>query len=352
MAINTERNTINVIRCLQVDEQRKYLGGDSEHSVLVKGLDFALLEQNKAKVTAVSNVEDDEALEQAFFGVDGGDSTDIVGMTPQPKKKSRQDLIRELKDERRQDKPTENKTPDAGIEAAKKAGKFKPIGFKPIGGDSEGKKRKKEREGGEKRKKKRKVEEVGDRPAKISSSTQPSAAAIPVALTEQMKKPTPEPEHEPLDPDFDIFAGVEEYAGEVEDDEDDDEHSAAEDTQEPLQEVNQPRQGWFDEQRSPTPPRNEPTPPPAKEQSGARDEEPQEEPVPMRLAPLASSASVKDILAIDDAAAKEEKRKARKEKKKKKAELSAEGKVNRDYQKCVLCFLLLCVWDIDLGFAG
>jgi hypothetical protein len=62
--------------------------------------------------------------------------------------------------------------------------------------------------------------------------------------------------------------------------------------------------------------------------------------------------SVKDILAVDDVVAKEEKRKARKEKKKKKAELSAEGKANRDYQKCVLCFLVLRVWEIHLNFAG
>ena len=337
---------------MQVDEQRKYLGGDSEHSVLVKGLDFALLEQNKAKATATSNVEDDQALEQAFLGLDGGDPADVVGPTPRSKKKSRQDLIRELKGERRQDEPTENKTAEAGIEEAKKAGKFKPIGFKPIGGDSGGKKRKKEKDGGEKKKKKRKVEEVEDKPAEASSSTQPSATAIPVALTEQSKKLTPEPEHESLDPEFDIFAGVEEYIGEIEDDEDGDKHPAAGGTRESSQEVDQSRRGWFDEQKSPTPPLREPTPPPAKEQSGMRDEEAEEEQAPMRLAPLASSTSVKDILAIDDAVAKEEKRKARKEKKKKKAELSAEGKINRDYQKCVICFLLLCVWEIDLGFTG
>ena len=317
---------------MQVDEQRKYLGGDSEHSVLVKGLDFALLEQNKAKATATSNVEDDEALEQAFLGLDGDDSADIVGTAPQPKKKSRQDLIRELKQERRQE-PTENTVADAGIKEAKKAGKFKPIGFKPIGGDSVGKKRKKEKDGGEKKKKKRKVEEVEDKPAEASSSTQPSVTVTPVALTEQRKELTPEPEHESLDPEFDIFAGVEEYAGEIEDNEDGDEHPAAEGTQESLEEVDQPRRGWFDEQKSPTPPLREPTPPPTKEQSRTRDEEAEEEQAPMRLAPLASSASVRDILAVDDAAAREEKRKARKEKKKKKAELSAEGKINRDYQK-------------------
>lgn len=297
----------------------------------MKGLDFALLEQNKAKAAATSNVEDDEALEQAFFGVDEGTSADLAETAPQPKKKSRQDLIRELKEKREQSKPAEDKATDTGIEEAKKAGKFKPIGFKPIGGDSEGKKRKK-KEGGEKKKKKRRVEEAKDEPAEASGSTQPPAPPAPAAPSEKGKRPTLEPEPEPLDPDFDIFAGVEEYTGGIEDDEDEDEHPAAEGSQEPQPDPDQPRRGWFDKPKSPTPPPKEPTPPPAEEPSGTKDEEVEEE-TPVRLAPLASSVSVKDILAIDDAAAKEEKRKARKEKKKKKAELDAQGKVNRDYQK-------------------
>jgi len=294
----------------------------------------------------VSNVEDDEALEQAFLGVDGDTSTGAVGTSPQPEKKSRQDLIRELKEKRGQDKPAVDKAPDAGIEEAKKAGKFKPIGFKPIGGDSEGKKRRKEKEGSEKKKKKRKVEDAKDKPPEGSSSAQPLAPPVPTTLPEKEKRPAPEQEPESLDPDFDIFAGVEEYAGEIGDDEDEDEdedegeHPTAESLEEPQPDVGQSRRGWFDEPKSPTPPPKEPTPPPAKESSETKDEE-MEELVPVRLAPLASSASVKDILAFDDTAAKEEKRKARKEKKKRKAELNAEGKINRDYQKCVLSFLVL-----------
>ena len=281
--------------------------------------------------------------------MDVGTSSDIVDTTPQPKKKSRQDLIRELKEKRGQDEPVENKAADAGIEEAKKAGKFRPIGFKPIGGDSEGKKRKKEKEGGEKKKKKRKVEEVKDKPVETSGLTQSSASTVPAALSEKGKQPTPEP----LDPDFDIFAGVEEYAGEIEDDEDEgeDKHPAAEGLLEPQPEIDQPRRGWFDEPKSPTPPPKEPTPP-AEEHSGTKDDEMDEEPAPMRLAPLTSSIAVKDILAIDDAATKEEKRRARKEKKKRKAELDAEGKINRDYQKCVSSFLMLRVWEVNLNFAG
>lgn len=299
------------------------------------------MEQNKAKDAAISNVEDDEALEQAFFGIDGGASTDVVEATPQPKKKSRQDLIRELKEKRGQDKLAEDKAVDAGIEEAKKAGKFKPIGFKPIGGDSE-RKRKKEKEGGEKKKKKRRVEGVKDEPAEGSSSTPPAASPAPAALPGRHTAPEPDP----LDPDFDIFAGVEDYAVEIEDDEDEDKRPATEGSLEPQPDVDQPRRGWFDEPKSPTPPTKEPTPPPMEQPSETKDEDMEEEPAPVRLAPLGSSMSVKDILAIDDAATREEKRKARKEKKKKKAELNPEGKVNRDYQKCVLSFLGLHVPDI------
>ena len=46
---------------LEVEEQRRYLGGDADHTVLVKGLDFALLEQQKADyetmITACMMVE-------------------------------------------------------------------------------------------------------------------------------------------------------------------------------------------------------------------------------------------------------------------------------------------------------
>lgn len=328
----------------QIDEQRKYLGGDSEHSVLVKGLDLALLEQNKAKAAATSAVEDEEALEQAFLGVDVGTSADDVESATQPKK-SRQDLIRELKEKRGQNMSAEKNATNAGIEEAKKAGKFKPIGFKPVGGDSEGKKRKKEKEGGEKKKKRKVVE---GKPTEVSDSTQHSAPPLPSTLPEKEGQPEPEP----LDPDFDIFAGVEEYVGEIEGDSVDEDRSGEEDLQEPQQDNRPKNGGWLDEPKSPIPPPKEPMPSPAKEYSEGKAEEVEEEPAPMRLVPLASSFSVKDILAIDDAVSKEEKRKARKEKKKKKAELDAEGKANRDYQKCVLSLLVLWVEDIHLGCVG
>lgn len=51
-------------------QQMKYLGGDAVHSVLVKGLDFALLEQQKAKMngTQSSAFVNDDDLEAAYTG--------------------------------------------------------------------------------------------------------------------------------------------------------------------------------------------------------------------------------------------------------------------------------------------
>jgi IK cytokine len=168
----------------------------------------------------------------------------------------------------------------------------------------------------------------------------PPAPSLSATVAGKGKNPEPEPE--PLDPDFDIFAGVDEYACEIEDDsENEDKRPGAEGSQETQQDADLPRKGWFSQVKSPSPPPKEPTPPPAEEPSESKAEDAEDEPVPMRLAPLASSMSARDILAIDEAAAREEKRKARKEKKKKKAELNTEAKVNRDYQKCVLSFLIL-----------
>ena len=76
--------------CLcQVEEQRKYLGGDSQHTVLVKGLDFALLEQNRARVAAETAATEDVSLEQAF-----------LESAAQPRKRTRADILRELIDSR------------------------------------------------------------------------------------------------------------------------------------------------------------------------------------------------------------------------------------------------------------
>ena len=97
---------------------------------------MALLEQNRARAAAAT--EDDDELEQAFIEA-------------HPRKRTREDIIAELKNKRHKSEGAselEGATgegadeQDATLEEAKKAGKFRPIGFKPIG-NAEGKKKKK-----------------------------------------------------------------------------------------------------------------------------------------------------------------------------------------------------------------
>ena len=124
----------------QVEERRRYLGGDAAHTVLVKGLDFALLEQQRAKVSATDAAVDDEALE-AVFNDAGDPSVQPTEEKITGKKRTREELLRELKVKRAKGEVAPaSPVGDKAIEEAKKAGKFKPIGsgFKPIGKTKEG----------------------------------------------------------------------------------------------------------------------------------------------------------------------------------------------------------------------
>ncbi|KAH8104050.1 RED-like protein N-terminal region-domain-containing protein [Cristinia sonorae] len=324
---------------LLIEEQRKYLGGDSDHTVLVKGLDFALLEQNKARAAA-SGVDDD-TLEQAF----------IEG-TGQAKKRTREDIVRDLKNKRTKTDDTALAEKDVALEEAKKMGKFKPIGFKPIGGGglgegAKGKKKGKKEKDGSKKKKSQK-DGVEDAKSVAPSEHTPSQAGPSQAT------PVPTaPEPEPVPEDFDIFADAGEYTGlDLEDDDEDDDEgnqgkndSDGSDAEGPPLPV---KANWFDDggdkeegELTLAPPNDKSnsksaSPPPVREEGEAEDdkmEEDEEDQAPMRLVPLASSSipSIKDILAMDDDVKKYEKRKAKKEKKK--SGLGAEGKVDRDYQR-------------------
>ncbi|TCD71805.1 hypothetical protein EIP91_003148 [Steccherinum ochraceum] len=311
----------------QIEEQRKYLGGDGDHSVLVKGLDFALLEQNKAK--AFSSAADDDTLEQAFLE---GTSAEPAPSTS--KKRTREDIVRELKTKR--PKTGDGVEKDLTLDEAKKAGKFKPIGFKPIGGAGEEGKKKKVK----KVKKKKAVEGGDDAGSKASEGAQ---LAPDVEMKESAKAPVSPPEPEPED--VDIFADAGEYTGlDLGDDDEDDDEGKPQKAVESDEEVTPVpmRANWFDdkeEEEAPAPPKEEakstsPHPDHAEPrgEEGAEEDDGEED-APMRLVPLQSSSipSIKDILAMDDAAQKDQKRKARKEKKK--GALGAEGKVDRDYQR-------------------
>ncbi|OXG16204.1 hypothetical protein C366_03912 [Cryptococcus neoformans Tu401-1] len=54
-----------------IEKQRAYLGGDAEHSVLVKGLDYALLAARKAELAREEAEDVDEELEELGRGLKG-----------------------------------------------------------------------------------------------------------------------------------------------------------------------------------------------------------------------------------------------------------------------------------------
>ncbi|TFY66261.1 hypothetical protein EVG20_g4837 [Dentipellis fragilis] len=327
----------------KVEEQRKYLGGDSDHSILVKGLDFALLEQQKARLASVNSKIDDESLEEAFL------------QTAEPAvksgtKRSRADLIRDLKEKRAGGRESSGSAPP---EEKKTNDKFKPIGFKPIGAPAEekGKKKKKVKAGdeGERKKKKRKVvseEEKSLNAAKTEMAPLPTESPAVEVSTSIL---APEPADEPVDEDFDIFAGAGDYEGlELGDDEEEEGEvdqdslqaekppSAAEPPPVPSSTVT--RRNWFDDKPEASPPLQTDTPGPSTAQAKPPPSPPtleagEEEEEPTRLVPLSSSAvpSIRDLLAMDEAAEKDKKRRERKEKKKDKG--GGGDKLDRDYQR-------------------
>ena len=328
------------LRLPKVEEQRRYLGGDRDHSILVKGLDFALLQQNKAR--AAHSADDDESLEQAFQQVSAESTV--------PKKRTREDIIKELKQKKQKGAALDGVAKDEAVllEDAKKAGKFKPIGFKPIETSAEGKTKKKKGRDGEKdgNRKKRKIE--GGTAEAHKAQTEMPPPALPAKVL-----PSVPAESEPIPDDFDIFAGAGEYQGiDLGDDDDEEERPTKEDpvVDSPEEPPTILQRGWFttEDENPPQPQIAQPTsisrsPPPT-----VSDDEPEQ---PTRLVPLQSSAipSIKDLLAMDGA---EDKRKMRKNKRKggkdvnaeEKKKVTAEAKADRDYRRSV--FLPFEEWDV------
>ena len=315
----------------------------------MKGLDVALLEANKAKATI--STEDDDILEKAFAGqeLSSPPESNLI-----PKKRTREELVRELKEKREQVQSTDNDITLRSaeeeaklLEDAKKAGKFKPIGFKPIAEEKPKKKKVRgEAKDGE-RKKKRKVGEehnsiiaknVGSETLLLDANKRPELPK-PKATTSASEPPAPEPE--PLPEDFNIFADAGEYEGL--DMGEEDEEDAAPRINKERSTVDEPSSAiprrWvtMDEEDLPVePPHNEPStstshlPPlecgPRSPERNTISRPPEEDEMEAekqstRLRPLESSAlpSIKDFLAMQEAADAEEQRKKRKEKKKAKA---------------------------------
>ncbi|KAG6854007.1 hypothetical protein C0991_011494 [Blastosporella zonata] len=353
-----------------LDAQRNYLGGDATHTILVKGLDMSLLEQNRARAALGPDaMADDDSLEQAF-----------AESQAQPKKRTREELVRALKAKRagqviddgeeggeeKKEKKAKSREEEARVlEEAKRTGKFRPIGFTPIG---ETKKKKKAKDGevdGEKRKKKkRRVDDAG---AKSTQANDKGASAadttpkLPPPPPPPPQLPAQEPEVEALSEDFDIFADAGDYEG-IQLDSDSEGEVEAESRSrprepEPKPDLNSGSMRWIDT-GSPEP-ELEPSKPDllksvlasssaaaaASAQLEEMEEGEEDEERPMRLVPLASSAlpSIKDFLAAEGAASGAGKRRKRKggagaekggdasEEGKKKP--NAEAKAERDYKR-------------------
>lgn len=145
-----------------IEEQMAFLGGDARHSVLVKGLDFALLAQEKAKAegtepplpsTASRPANADDALEEAYSAAttsSASTSKSLIAESEQAPsfgqaKRSREEILEALKRRKLQRGTARSASPtqeaqsptygqvkadrDAEFEKARQSGKFKPIGF-------------------------------------------------------------------------------------------------------------------------------------------------------------------------------------------------------------------------------
>lgn len=317
-----------------------------------------MLEQNKAKATI--SAEDVDALDQAFL-----QSSSSYHEPAAQKKRTREDIIRELKEQRASKSNSDcsaSKTSEEVrlLEEAKQRGKFKPIGFKPIGSSTENKRKKTKTDNLEKEQKKKKRKPNGDEPSvnnakpatnSTNSMPPPSSGTRP----NQLSKPVvPE---EPIDHDFDIFANAGEYEGIDTGDDDDDEdklttHPRHDDMEagEAASVLSMSRRWISDDEPAPALTSRNTLPLASVSQRGAMsevDEDMDSDEKPMRLAPLASSVlpSIKDLLAMDKAASSYDKKRIRKDKKSKRGgdddddnepkKKSVEAKVDRDYKRLV-----------------
>jgi len=110
-----------------LEQQTKYLGGDERHTILVKGLDHALLERRKAELAEggkLGQVTDDDlelAYEQNAKQAPSDHLSPKIATAPKVKRKHRDELLEQLK-------TTRAPADLVVVEKLKAAGKFKPIG--------------------------------------------------------------------------------------------------------------------------------------------------------------------------------------------------------------------------------
>ncbi|KAI5477003.1 hypothetical protein MNV49_006961 [Pseudohyphozyma bogoriensis] len=329
-----------------LEEQMKYLGGDAEHSVLVKGLDMALLERmkNKQSLEAELSLEDaEEALDKA-----------LAAPVEKKKRKTRDEIIAELKASRAaggagagdEEGKQREKEEAEKLEQAKMAGRFKPIGAPKVS-----KKPGKEVEGREKKKRK-KIKTTSTSETAPSTSTATAKAPSPPPKSTKATVEVPED----FDADADIFGDAGDYKGLTSgsDSDDDDGEGGAKSKPEvepqPSTMTAAGKRKYFSDDEDDEGPLPSTVPSAvtnlanapsgeggARSGEGEGSEEEEEDLRTMRLQPLAGSSvpSVRDLLDIDKAAEADEKKKARKLKNKDKAEkaenMTVQDRANRDY---------------------
>lgn len=133
----------------EIEEQMAFLGGDARHSVLVKGLDFALLAQQKAKAegkevipsVGSSRGDEDDLLEAAYKdGITGIVASQGQSQSEPLVKRTREEVLEALQRRKLKRSGAPNSPPfagkgagekerrDAEFEKARQMGKFRPIG--------------------------------------------------------------------------------------------------------------------------------------------------------------------------------------------------------------------------------
>lgn len=142
-----------------IEEQMAYLGGDAKHTILVKGLDFALLARERAKAEGRELGQGDDDLEAAYQRAAPATSTEDSHSSGSPEaaaassqnggKRSREEVLAALKKRKLQKasspeshtidtRSSEQKARDAEFERARQLGKFRPIGADGTGGKGGG----------------------------------------------------------------------------------------------------------------------------------------------------------------------------------------------------------------------
>lgn len=169
-------------------------GGDAEHSILVKGLDMALLKRRRAEIanggTAGAEVTDDD-LEAALRAGPDDPDVDMTDPLPaaKPKKRTRDDMVAELKAKSGASAASDapgSARPRMAVDELKASGKFKPINVRQKTEEEQAEEERRER----KRRRKEEKRAKAEKEAREADLAKAKAAAV---STENARRPEAEP---------------------------------------------------------------------------------------------------------------------------------------------------------------